>query len=178
MNDYFADLEPEVEAVDKWFRRVEICLKEGYYFEVISICFNQINFILRNSILMIAKEGNESKYLEEIFSQYDNPLLGKVSDRTLYDEALRMGVILRQEHKWLNEIHNERNELFHRLFQKHNNGYTQEAESALKILAEKYFYTADDLLASWPISHDDSFLNQKMRGSSGGEETLKGQNTD
>lgn len=158
---FFAGLDPGIEKVDKWFRRVEKSLDNGYYFEVISICFNQINFILRNSILMIAKEGKDSKYLDDIFMKYDNPLLGKISDRTIYDEALRMGVIPREIYNWLNDIHNERNQLFHRLFQNHNNGYTKDAESALKVLAEKYFHTADDLVATWPLSHTETVFNWK-----------------
>lgn len=153
-DSFFNDLAPEVAGVDNWFRRVEKSLRDEYYFEAISICFNQINFILRHSILIVAKQDKESEYLDDIFTSYENPLMGRVADRVIYDEALRLNIIGKEQYKWLNDIHNQRNELFHRLFQNHNDGYSEEAKALLKVLAEKYFGIADDLVAEWPISYE------------------------
>jgi hypothetical protein len=145
-------------GIESWSNRAGEALEDKYYFEVIAICFNCINIVLRDSIRMTVQKGHYSPYLDLIFNDYDNPLIGKIADRSIYDEASRLQIIDKDTCKQLHELHNKRNELFHRLFQNKSDGYTEENESYLKDIATECFWLQNDLVAAiWPIEGQNGF---------------------
>ncbi len=146
------------DGIESWSLRAGKALEEKYYFEVIVICFNCINIILRDSIRMSVQKEHYSPYVDKIFNDYANPLIGQIADRAIYNEALRLEIIDQDMCGQLHDLHNKRNQLFHRLFQNKSDGYTQENEAYLKDVATEFFQLQNDLAAGfWPVEGQNGF---------------------
>lgn len=139
------------DGIESWLSWASHCLYKGYYFEVITVSFNCINMMLRDSIRVVAKDGGDSGYLESALTGYDNAILGKASDRSIYDEALRLEIISKDLHKDLHQFHETRNIMSHRLFQRHRKGYSKEARTMLAQLAEDYYQLSLNVMSCWPL---------------------------
>ncbi len=138
---------------EKWMKKQDDALKKGYYFESIAISFNAINAILRKGIILkIDQRGND--YIDELFTDHSHPLLGQISDRSIYNEAARIGLI--NTASTLHSLHTRRNDLFHKLFLK------DESDSGLKKLAVDYNNATTECLLQVAI-HLTEKLNEAFR---------------
>lgn len=134
-------------SMNPWVIQAQKAFDQGYYFETIAICYNCINVILREGILIVAKGKGESTYLDSLFRD-SNTMLDRISDRSIYDEALRIGVITEDIGTELHAIHSQRNRLFHSLFDKFKSGKSETEEKILEELARRYLLVLAHCLLS------------------------------
>ena len=117
-----------------WHVRARKAFDNKYYLETITICFNSINLILRFCIY----HKNPSIYVKELFTNFNNPLMGAINERLVYNEAKRIGV-LSNKHK-LHALHEERNKFMHKLLK------NSESSPVLRKLAKNYLLATEECL--------------------------------